>query len=206
MAGLNWIALGEAPLRTDPFDHIRVGDALDAEALAGIPDEFPRIVAPGSFSLADARPGPVLQAVIADLQSQRFRSLMQSRFSLPLGGCSTTVTLRGKSGERDGFIHTDSRSKLLSLLLYLNEDWNGRQGQLRLLRSAHDIEDVGVEIPATLGSLVVFRRSDMSWHGHERYVGPRRVLQFNYVRMGHAGLVSLVRHRVSALLKMRLAA
>lgn len=206
MAGLDWAALNRAFLQTEPFDHLRVRHALDPKTSIRIPGEFPAITAPGSFSLADAPPGPALASVIADLQSDRFAALMADRFGVPLGRRTTTVSLRGQSGRRDGFIHTDSRSKLLSLLLYLNDDWTSSEGQLRLLRSGSDIEDVGVEIPATMGSLVVFRRSDVSWHGHLPYIGPRRVLQFNYVRTGYTGLVSVVRHRVSALLKPRLAA
>lgn len=201
MAGLDWRALEAASLRREPFDHIHVDHALDAPATARILEHFPPIHAPGSFSLTDAPPGPVLSAVIDDLQSDRFRRLMEAKFDLDLSHRSTTVTLRGRSGARDGFIHTDSRSKILSLLLYLNDDWKGSDGQLRLLRNGRDLNDFEVEVPAHLGSLLVFRRSDVSWHGHTAFSGPRRVLQFNYVRSDYTSLVSTVRHRFSALIK-----
>ncbi|THD77237.1 MAG: 2OG-Fe(II) oxygenase [Phenylobacterium sp.] len=206
MAGLDWDALEAAPLRIDPFDHLHVDQALDRKAVAAIPGEFPTIAGAGSFSLADAPPGPCLAEVVADLQSDRFRDLMGRKFGLDLSRRATTVTLRGRSGVRDGFIHTDSKSKVLSLLLYLNDDWSGREGQLRLLRSEHDLHDVGAEIPAGMGSLVVFRRTEHSWHGHTPYIGPRRVLQFNYVRADYTTLVSALRHRLSALMKSRQAA
>lgn len=126
---------------------------------------------------------------------------MEEKFDLDLSHAATTVTLRGRSGHRDGFVHTDSRSKILSLLLYLNEGWRGGEGQLRLLRKQGDLADPAAEIPANLGSLVVFRRSDRSWHGHTFYEGERRVLQFNYVRGGLATAMSAIRHRLSALAK-----
>lgn len=206
MAGLDWNALETAALRRDPFDHLHVPQALTPRAAAAIPAEFPQISGDGSYSLADAPPGPALQAVIDDLNSERFRRLMEDLFGLDLSGRATTVTLRGQCGLRDGYIHTDSRSKVLSLLIYLNEGWTSSEGRLRLLRSDANLEDVGAEIPPTLGSLVVFRRSERSWHGHTRFVGQRRSLQFNYVRSDVTTLVSAMRHRLSALVKSHQAA
>jgi hypothetical protein len=206
MAGLDWNALETAVLQREPFDYIHVPNALQPAAAKRIPAEFPQIASPGSFSLADAPPGPVLAGIIDELQSQRFRTLMEDLFGVDLSRRATTVTIRGRCGTRDGFVHTDSKSKVLSLLLYLNDDWTGGEGQLRLLRSERGLEDAGAEIPATMGSLVVFRRADNSWHGHTPFIGERRVLQFNYVRANSTSLVSAVRHRLSALMKPRMAA
>jgi hypothetical protein len=206
MAGLDWDALATAALRRDPFDHVLVPQALDRAAAAAIPAEFPKIGSPGSYALADAPPGPVLAGVIAELQSERFRHLMEDLFGLSLAHRATTVTLRGRCGTRDGFVHTDSKSKVLSLLLYLNDGWQGGEGQLRLLRSEGGLQQPAVEVPASMGSLVVFRRADNSWHGHTPFVGERRVLQFNYVRADVTTFVSAVRHRLSALGKSRIAA
>jgi hypothetical protein len=32
------------------------------------------------------------------------------------------------------------------------------------------------------GTLLAFRRTDHSWHGHKPFVGERRMLQLNYLR------------------------
>jgi SM-20-related protein len=201
MAVLNWTRLDAARLQTDPFDHLAVADALRPAAAAALPAEFPKISGMGSFSLKDAPPGPVLKQVIAELESDRFRALMSERFDIDLSDKPTTVTLRGECGARDGYIHTDSKSKILSLLLYLNADWTSPEGRLRLLRNGRDLSAAAVEIPPTMGSLVVFRRSDRSWHGHTVFTGQRRSLQFNYVRSERTSLVSDIRHRVSAMMK-----
>jgi hypothetical protein len=203
---LNWQCLETAVLRTDPFDHVHVLDAVNRDDAAAISGEFPEIRKPGSFSLHDAPPGPVLSDLIGELESDRFRALMSRHFGLDLTPYATTVTIRGACGARDGNIHTDSKTKILSLLLYLNEGWAGGDGQLRLLRNGQDINAVAVEIPAAMGSLVVFRRADNSWHGHTRYSGERRVLQFNYVVSERTTMISEMRHRLSALLKGRQAA
>jgi SM-20-related protein len=201
MSALNWVRLESARLQTDPFQYLHVTDALVPQAAAQVPGEFPAVRGAGSFSLRDAAPGPVLRKIIAELESAQFRALMSRVFDVDLEDAATMVTLRGESGPRDGFIHCDSKSKILSLLLYLNDDWRGTEGQLRLLRSRSDIEDVAAEIPAAMGSLVVFRRADNSWHGHTPYHGPRRVLQFNYVRSAQTSMVSHIRHRLSAIAK-----
>jgi SM-20-related protein len=205
MVGLDWRAIEAAKLVREPFDHIALNQVLEPECASALPQEYPAIRSPGSFSLADAPPGPVLNGLIADLLSQRFRTQMERIFELDLEDRPAVVTLRGQCSSKDGRIHTDSKSKILSLLLYLNAGWVGGVGQLRLLRSESDIEAHAVEIPAGLGSLVAFRRTDDSWHGHTPFVGQRRVLQLNYLQSTRASLVGVLRHRISAMSKRRVA-
>jgi hypothetical protein len=206
MVGLDWRAIEAAELKVDPFDHFTVAQALDPRSAATLRDDFPRLRAPGSFSLEDAPPGPALAALIAELGSLRFRRQMERIFALDLGERPLLFTLRGQCAARDGRIHTDSKTKLVSLLLYLNETWESPDGRLRLLRSGRDLDMAAVEIPPTFGSLVGFRRSERSWHGHSSYVGPRRVLQLNYLCTESQSRLGLLRHRVSALWKPRAAA
>lgn len=205
MVGLNWDAIEAAELRTDPFDHFTVADAVEPGLAAALSRDFPDIRAPGSFALTDAPPGPALSQLIEDLGSARFRSQLERIFALDLHERTLLVTLRGQCAGRDGRIHTDSKTKLVSLLLYLNETWESPQGRLRLLRGGRDIDACAVEIPPTFGSLVCFRRSERSWHGHTPFVGPRRVLQLNYLCTAGPSRLGLMRHRVSALWKQRAA-
>ena len=53
--------------------------------------------------------------------------------------------------------------------------WEQSAGRLRLLRSATDLNDVITEVPPVAGTLLAFKRSDNSWHGHEPFGGERRV-------------------------------
>jgi SM-20-related protein len=205
MTGLDWDVIESAALARDPFDHIALPQVLQPACAAAIPGEFPAIRSPGSFSLADAPPGPVLAALIEDLMSDRFRAAMARLFDVDLEDRPAVVTLRGQCSGRDGRIHIDSRTKVLSLLIYLNEDWRGGEGQLRLLRSQDGFDNAPVEIPASLGSMVAFRRSDQSWHGHSPFVGQRRALQFNYLQNARASVVGQLRHRLSAFTKQLVA-
>lgn len=205
MPGLDWAALDAVTLCEDPFDHFILGQALTLEAREALATEYPAISSPGSFSLVDAPPGPALAGLIDDLTGERFRHRMEAIFDMDLAGRPSVVTLRGRASERDGRIHTDSRSKLLSLLLYLNAGWVSDEGRLRLLRGGRDLDNYAVEVPPTMGTLLVFRRTDDSWHGHKPFIGQRRVLQLNYLRSGQASLVGSLRHRLSALTKSRVA-
>jgi SM-20-related protein len=205
MAGLDWGVIDAARVARTPFDHVALDQVLEGGCAAAIPGEFPDIRNSGSFSLADAPPGRALVGLIDDLLSERFRRRMETLFEVDLSDRPTLVTLRGQCSPRDGTIHTDSKSKVLSLLLYLNADWPTPEGRLRLLRNGASLEDVAVEAPATLGSLVIFRRSDRSWHGHTPFSGQRRVLQLNYLQSARASVVGSIRHRVSALMKQHVA-
>jgi len=69
----------------------------------------------------------------------------------------------------------------MTALIYLNEDWSSTGGRLRLLRNANDIDDYVAEVPPVSGTLLMFKRSDNSWHGHKPFVGPRRTVQINWV-------------------------
>jgi hypothetical protein len=135
------------------------------------------------------------------LTSDAFRAAFEEKFRLSLRGRATMVTVRGRCGLRDGNIHTDSASKVITVLIYLNSHWEGTGGCLRLLRSAEDIDAVITEIPPLDGTLVAFRRSDNSFHGHKRFLGPRRVIQLNWVTGKRVQLFETVRHRLTAWLK-----
>ena len=98
-------------------------------------------------------------------------------------------------------MHTDSVSKIITVLIYMNPRWEESGGRLRLLRSPSDLDDFVAEVPPDEGTLVAFRRSDRSYHGHKRFIGPRRVIQANWVTNHEALRVHTGRHRVSAFFK-----
>lgn len=206
VARLNWQVVECAPRVSEPFDHIFIDQALEPGGEAEIERDYPGIRSSGSFSLADARPGGAVMELVEDLKSERLRCCCERTFGVELAGLPAMVTLRGQCAARDGKVHTDSRSKVLSLLLYLNAGWTSAEGQLRLLRGPDDLDSPVVEVPAHMGALVAFLRTDNSWHGHTRYVGQRRVMQLNYLRSERASLFSSLRHRASALTKRREAA
>jgi hypothetical protein len=198
---LDIAAIEASPVRDAPFEHMLVDRSLALASAPSIEADYPAIDKPGSFALADLQLGPSLHELIEELDSDLFREVMAEKFAVDLAGRPTTFTLRGTCGLRDGHIHTDSKSKILTILVYLNTAWAPDGGRLRLLRNGHDLDDYAAEIEPSFGRMLVFRRSDRSWHGHKPYEGARRVLQMNYVTSGKASLMSDLRHRLSALVK-----
>ena len=201
MGALDLAAFRAAPLTREPFPYLVLPGFVRTEALAPIHADYPRISHPGSFPVQELKYGPAFAALLKTLTGPEVRAAFEEKFGLDLAGRPTMVTVRGRCGTRDGKIHTDAVTKIITVLLYLNPRWEDGGGRLRLLRSPDDIEDVLIEVPPVEGTLVAFRRSDNSYHGHKPFVGPRRVLQLNWVTdRGTAGR-EILRHRASAWLK-----
>lgn len=209
MIRLDYDALRATPPATDPFPHVVIPSFVPPDGLAALVKELPQLSQGGSFPLGGLRLGPLGRALAADLEGPTLRAAIADKFGLDLAGAPTMVTLRGQSREKDGKIHTDSTSKRVTVLLYLNPHtaaWAKQEGCLRLLRSATDIDDFAVEVPPVDGTLLVFPNGPTAWHGHKRHVGQRYVVQLNYMARDGAARSELRRHRVSAFLKRLTAA
>jgi SM-20-related protein len=194
-------AFHATPLVREPFQHLVVPGFIGPAALAAINADYPKISSPGSFPIDQVAFGPAFQELLDELESDEFRDAFEEKFALDLSGRPTVTTVRGRCDARDGQIHTDSKSKIITVLIYMNSSWESPGGCLRLLRSATDLDDVILEVPPVEGTLLAFRRSDNSWHGHKPFVGPRRVIQLNWVTDAGVTRREVFRHRVSAWMK-----
>jgi hypothetical protein len=197
---LNLPALRRAALAQDPFDHVIVDDFVPAAAAAAVSGDFPRIPTTGSYPLSEISYGPAFAALIEELNGAEFERGMAEAFGLDLSPYTRVITVRGRVGAHDGGVHTDAKWKILSVLLYLNEHWHDQGGRLRLLRDA-DVQHAAVEVEPKWGTLLAFRRSDQSWHGHLPAEGERRVVQINWVTSRQMADKELRRHRRSAWVK-----
>ena len=126
------------------------------------------------------------------------------KFGLDLHGAPVMLTLRGRTRQKDGRIHTDSEAKRVTVLLYLNQPtdaWAQQEGCLRLLRSPTDLDDYAVEVPPVDGTLLAFPNGPTTWHGHRTFVGIRHAIQLNYMANDGRARSELRRHRWSAFVK-----
>ena len=76
-----------------------------------VPDREPRRPAWRSRSVIDELDGPAFEEAIAE------------KFDVDLDGRPKMYSLRGYTRAKDGQIHTDSKDKIITVLLYLNENW-----------------------------------------------------------------------------------
>lgn len=174
-------ALRTAPLQTDPFDFMVVPGFLSKEVLAQVNADYPAIDTAANHSLEKLQCGASFAALMEELQGADFAAVLGERFDMELTSLPTTVTVRKFCERTDGNIHTDHKSKVITVLVYFNENWEHEDGQLRMLRSPSDIGDYVAQVPPLGGTLLAFRRTDHSWHGHTQFVGERRMVQVNFL-------------------------
>lgn len=204
MALLDLEAFRQAKLATEPFKYVVVPGFLRADTAQAVRQDFPEIEYPGLLPVEATQPRPGFAALISELTGPNVAAAFSEKFGLDLTGRPTMVTVRGRAQEKDGRIHTDSEAKLVTALLYFNEGWESQGGRLRLLRGPDDLNDVIAEVPPELGTLIAFKRSDKSYHGHEPYVGVRRYVMVNWMSSGLAAQRELMRHKLSAQAKKML--
>lgn len=198
---INFDAIAEAPVTQEPFKYFAAEGVLSPDALASIRGDFPNIKKPGIFPLSELSYGPEFETLIGDIRSRELEEILERKFDVELADKPLMITVRGYCQKKDGRIHTDSLDKIVTCLLYLNENWDRDGGRLRLLRNGTDLDDMLAEIPPDGGTFVAFKRSDNSWHGHHPFEGPRRYVMFNWVRSEATLMKNIGRHTISARLK-----
>jgi SM-20-related protein len=201
MTYFDFAALDQTPLQQDPYDYFVVENFILPEKFKAVSTDFPQVPGPGSHPPSEVNIHGEFKSMIDELLGPTFRAAMEKKFGVDLTGRPTMFTVRGFVRERDGSIHTDTKSKILTILLYMNEGWESDGGRLRILRSATDLEDYVAEVSPNGGTLLAFRRSDNSWHGHHPHEGPRRVIQLNYVTDDDVVAREQSRHRFSTRVK-----
>jgi hypothetical protein len=193
--------LRAAPLVRDPFDFVVVEEFLRRDALGPLLAEFPQIRDHGSYPVESLECGAAFARLVAALRGAELRWAIEEKFGIDLCDRPTLLTLRGRSDGKDGRIHTDSASKIITVLLYMNPVWGPAEGRLRLLHGPDDLEDYVAEVPPLAGTMLAFRRGERSFHGHRAHTGERRSLQLNWVSDHSVVRRELARHRWSARLK-----
>jgi len=181
MSLINLDALRATPLQTDPYDYLVVPEFLSAGALQRVNRDYPAIDSAANHALENLSYGASFEALMEELRGPELATLLGEKFDMDLAVLPTTVTVRKFCERTDGNIHTDHKSKVITVLVYFNEHWDDPDGQLRLLRSKDDIQDYAAQVPPSGGLMIAFRRTDHSWHGHTRFVGERRMVQINYL-------------------------
>jgi len=201
MSYCDFAALERTPLERDPFDYVVVPDFLKADLFPSVLADYPKVPGAGSHPPAELSIRGHFGALIEELRGSAFQSAVERKFNIDLAGRPTMYTVRGYVREKDGSIHTDSTTKLITVLLYMNERWQEDAGRLRLLRGPDNLDDYVAEVPPYGGTLLIFRRADNSWHGHKPTSGPRRAVQLNWVTSQDVVDSEQRRHQFSTKLK-----
>lgn len=190
----------QATATLQPFPHLVAPAVLTPEHLKRIAADYPRLPGAGSFPTEGVNFGKAFAELLTELSAPPLAEILQEKLQVPLQHLPTMVTVRGFCREKDGQVHADSVEKVVTVLLYLNTEWQDAGGRLRLLNSP-DLTDSFMEVPPEAGTLLAFRCDRNAWHGHESYTGERRTLQLNWVSSEAWLRRERLRHRLSGTLK-----
>ncbi len=152
---LNEAAIAAAELRRDPYDFVYaeqvINPALKKEVLA----DAPVIPDRGSYALTSLRYGPKFAACMQDLLSMRFRRLVEKKFDMDLSKRYPSIVMMGNTTGHynEGYAHTDSKHKIITILLGFSEEWPYEKGRLRVLRSSNR-DDYAFEFAPEYGQYV----------------------------------------------------
>jgi SM-20-related protein len=181
MQFLDLDALDAAPLLTDPCQFVIVPHFVRPEALEAVNADYPEILEPGNFHLSKLRYGTAFETLLSELHSEELKARFGKKYGIDLSPFPLDMTVRKFSEASDGNVHNDSKSKIVTSLIYFNPKWTHPGGRLRMIRNPNDINDYGGEVIPEAGTLVSFRRSETSYHGFEPMEGERRSLQMYWV-------------------------
>lgn len=167
-------------LERTPFPFLLAHGQLPAEARHDLERDYPAYPSAGFFPFDPADCGPSINALVEQLTTPAFARLIGAKLGIDdLDRYPTLVSLCRRMNKRHGTIHTDSDSKVATVLLYLTPQWpDTSDGCLRFLHRIDNIDDVVVpELKPLFGEFAVFKRCENSFHGHLPYEGERRVIQ-----------------------------
>jgi len=198
---LDFDRVSAATVASEPFPFAIIPCAVAEQFRAAVEGDYPQIARSGSFPLPALSYGPSFAQLIGELTGAEMRKIVEQKFHIDLAERPVMVTVRGQCTARDGNIHADSATKLITMLLYTNRSWECASARLRILRSATNLDDYAAEVPAEESTLVMFRNRPNAWHGFAPFHGQRRVIQVNWVTNESVVAREQKRHRLSAFFK-----
>lgn len=199
---INYDAISAASVTQIPYPFFGVENALDVSSHQALLNDFPSSSHGGSLPLDSVDIKGAMARLIEEIKGDVFRQLMAEKFSVDLEDKPIVITARGYSRQKDGQVHTDSKTKLITVLLYFNDGWEYESGRLRMLRS-NDINDCAEEFSSAIGQMIAFKVTDNCWHGYHAFDGQRQSLQINYLVEEKYTKHHIYRHKISAWFKKR---
>ena len=199
---VNEAAMTGAERHSEPYEWCFVENALDPARKDSILADAPVIPDRGSYGLPDLKYGQDFGTVVQELLSTRFRRLVEQKFDMDLSRCPPCIVMMGNTTGHynEGYSHSDSKHKIVTVLVGFSRDWPYERGRLRVQRS-NDRDDYAFEFAPTYGNIFMFRVSDKSWHGFLPQKGQRMSLQLCYVDSDWYVKREYWRHSISAYAK-----
>lgn len=180
---LQFEKIAAAKVESHPYTYMVAQNILPTEFMEGIARDFPQIKNSGFLPISQVKREDLFDRLIKELESQELSQMLSYKLGVNLVGKPCLISVRKWSAKKDGAIHNDSKSKIATMLIYLNSGWSSDidGGRFRILHNNKNFEDYACVVPPTYGNMIAFVRSDNSWHGHKPFKGERRVIQITWL-------------------------
>ena len=150
-----------------------------------VPDmrkDFPAIDKAGYLTVEEVLLKGRFKALIDELEGPELTEALSQKFGRNLHPHPRLTTIMRKSQTKYGAIHTDGAAKVMTMLVYMNDNWNpGEGGRCACSTMASTTSPMPPRSP-NMGNVFAFLRSDKSWHGHRPFAGERKVIQIAWVK------------------------
>jgi len=183
MSLINLSAVRDAQPSRDPYTFLLASKFLKEDAVDELRRSFPEISKPGYLTVDEVKLHSRFKELIDELEGPELTEELSRKFGQDLHQYPRLTTIMKRSQPKYGSIHTDGPSKVMTMLVYMNDEWQQDEGgRLRVLYDGKNYEPYKLEVPPTMGTMFAFLRSDNSWHGHLPFSGERRVVQIAWVK------------------------
>ncbi len=183
MSLVNLSAVQNAQHSREPYDHLLASGFLKQDAIDDLRRDFPEIGKPGYLTVDEVKLQGRFKELIEELEGPELTEALSRTFGIDLHPFPRLTTIMRRSQPKYGAIHTDGPSKVMTMLVYMNDEWQQDEGgRLRVLYDGKNFEPFKLEVPPTMGTMFAFLRSEKSWHGHLPFSGERRVVQVAWVK------------------------
>lgn len=180
---VNVEAVRGAPISHEPYDYFLGSGILKEEAVPELKRDFPEIQKPGYLTVDEVGLKGRFKTLIEELESPEFTEEISKKWGRDMHPYPRLTTIMKRSQPKYGAIHTDGPSKVMTMLVYMNDEWQQDEGgRLRVLYDQKNYDHYKLEVPPVMGTMFAFLRSDNSWHGHLPFAGERRVVQIAWVK------------------------
>jgi SM-20-related protein len=180
---VNVEAVRNAAKSSTPYDYFLGSGLLKEEAIPELKRDFPAIEKPGYLTVDEVKLKGRFKTLVEELESPEFTEEISRKWGKDMHPFPRLTTIMKRSQPKYGAIHTDGPSKVMTMLVYMNDEWGeDTGGRLRVLYDGEHFEPYAVEVPPTMGTVFGFLRADNSWHGHRPFAGERKVIQIAWVR------------------------
>ncbi|MFN0108633.1 MAG: 2OG-Fe(II) oxygenase [Blastocatellia bacterium] len=175
---------------TYPHDQFKTVAGYDGEK--GYEYESRALIHMGSAETANPQNlSSVWRQLASDLVSPAYRQAMSTLTGIDLTTVAIEVNVFHYGAGSWLGPHVDLKDKIVTHVLYFNDEWNAEDGGcLTILRSS-EMSDVAAVIQPVIGNSAVLVRSEKSWHAVSRVVeGCHRSRRSMTVTFYHPGSIS----------------